>query len=36
MMYAVEMGSVAMMHIPSLIKIDSGIQKLIGADTQTG
>jgi hypothetical protein len=26
----VEMGSVAMMYIPSLIKISSGIQKLIG------
>jgi hypothetical protein len=29
MKYAVEMGSGAMMHIPSLIKIGSGIQKWI-------
>jgi hypothetical protein len=27
---AIEMGSGAMMHIPSSIKIGSGIQKLIG------
>jgi hypothetical protein len=32
---AVEMGSGAMMHIPSFIKIGSGIQKLIGEDSQT-
>jgi hypothetical protein len=30
MKYAVEMGSGAIMYIPSFIKIDSGIQKLIG------
>jgi hypothetical protein len=29
MKYAVEMGSAAMIHIPSFIKIASGIQKLI-------
>jgi hypothetical protein len=29
MKYAVEKGSVAMMHISSFIKVDSGIQKLI-------
>jgi hypothetical protein len=32
--YAVEMGSGAMIYIPSLIKIGSGIKKLMG-DTQT-
>jgi hypothetical protein len=30
MKYAVEVGSVAMVYIPSFIKIGSGIQKLIG------
>jgi hypothetical protein len=37
MKYAVEMGSDAMMYIPSYIKICSGIQKLIAGftDTQT-
>jgi hypothetical protein len=35
MKYAVEMGSGAMLHIPSFVKIGSGIQKLIGLDTQT-
>jgi hypothetical protein len=35
MRYAVEMGSGAMICIPSLIKIGSGIQKLIRGDTQT-
>jgi hypothetical protein len=30
MKYAVKMGSVAMIYIPSFIKIGSGIQKLIG------
>jgi hypothetical protein len=30
MKYAVQMGSVAMIYIPSLIKISSAIQKLIG------
>jgi hypothetical protein len=30
MKYAVEMGSVAMIYKPSLIKTDSHIQKLIG------
>jgi hypothetical protein len=37
MKYAVEMGSDAMIYIPSFMKIGSGIQKLIGVyrDTQT-
>jgi hypothetical protein len=35
MVYAVEMGSVAMIYIPSFIKIGSGIQELTGGDTQT-
>jgi hypothetical protein len=35
MKYAVEMGSGAMIYVPSLIKIGSGIQKLIRGDTQT-
>jgi hypothetical protein len=30
MKYTVEMGSGAMIYIPSFIKIDSGIQKLMG------
>jgi hypothetical protein len=30
MKYAVEMGSGAIMYIPSFIKIGSGVQKLIG------
>jgi hypothetical protein len=30
MKYTVEMGSVAMIYVPSFIKIGSGIQKLIG------
>jgi hypothetical protein len=30
MKYAVEMGSVAMIYIPSLKEIGSGIQKLMG------
>jgi hypothetical protein len=30
MKYAVEIGSVAMIYIPSLIKIGSGTQKMIG------
>jgi hypothetical protein len=34
MKYAVEMGSGAMIYIPSFINIGSGNQKLIG-DTQT-
>jgi hypothetical protein len=35
MKYAVKMGSGAMiMHVPSFIKIVSGIQKLISWDTQ--
>jgi hypothetical protein len=33
--YATEMGSGAMIYIPSFIKIGSGIQKLIERDTQT-
>jgi hypothetical protein len=40
MEYAGEIGSVAMIYMPSFmpswIKIGSGIQKLIGGDTQTG
>jgi hypothetical protein len=35
MKYAVEIGSGAMIYIPSFIKIGSGIQKLIGRDSQT-
>jgi hypothetical protein len=35
MKYANEMGSGVMTYIPSLIKIGSGIQKLIGGDSQT-
>jgi hypothetical protein len=35
MKYAVDMGSGGKIYIPSFIKIGSGIQKLIGADTQT-
>jgi hypothetical protein len=34
MTYVVEIGSVAMIYIPSFIKIGSGIQELVG-DTQT-
>jgi hypothetical protein len=33
--YAVEMGSGAMIYIPSFIKIGSGIRKLIAGDSQT-
>jgi hypothetical protein len=33
--YAVEMGSGVVIYIPSFIKIGSGVQKLIGGDTQT-
>jgi hypothetical protein len=32
---AIEMGSAAMIYIPSFIKIDSGIQKLTAGDKQT-
>jgi hypothetical protein len=35
MKFAVEMGSSAMIYIPSIIKIGSGIQKLIWGDTDT-
>jgi hypothetical protein len=35
MKYAVEMGSGAVTYLPSLIKIGSGIQELIGEDAQT-
>jgi predicted Rossmann fold nucleotide-binding protein DprA/Smf involved in DNA uptake len=35
MIYAVEMGSVAMIYVPSFIKIGSGIQKLIEQGAQT-
>jgi hypothetical protein len=34
MKYAFEMGSGATTYIPSFIKIDSGIKKLIAGDTQ--
>jgi hypothetical protein len=32
---AIEMGSGAVIYVPSFIQIGSGIQKLIGGDTQT-
>jgi hypothetical protein len=35
MKYAVEIGSTAMIYIPSFIKTDSGIQKLIGGYIET-
>jgi hypothetical protein len=35
MRYAVEMGSGDMIYIPRFTKIGSGIQKLIGMDSQT-
>jgi hypothetical protein len=35
MKYDGEIGSGAMIHIPSFIKIGSGTQKLIGEETQT-
>jgi hypothetical protein len=35
MKYAVEISSGAMIYIPSFIKIGSGIQKLLGEDTDT-
>jgi hypothetical protein len=35
MNYVVKMGLGAMVYIPSFIKIDSGIQKLLGGDTHT-
>jgi hypothetical protein len=35
MKYAVEMGLDAMMYVPSFIKFDGGIQKLIWEDSQT-
>jgi hypothetical protein len=35
MKYAVDMGSGAMISIPSFIKLGSGIEKLIGGHTQT-
>jgi hypothetical protein len=35
MKYDVETGSVAMIYIPSFIKIVSGIQRLLGGDIQT-
>jgi hypothetical protein len=34
MKYAVEMGSVAMIYVPSFIKIGSAIQKWMEGDTQ--
>jgi hypothetical protein len=33
--YAVEMGSGAVIYVPSFIKIGSGIQKLMGGYTDT-
>jgi hypothetical protein len=35
MKYAAEMGSDAITYTPSFIKTGSGIQKLIGGNTQT-
>jgi hypothetical protein len=35
MKYAVEMGLGAVIYVPSVIKIGSGIQKLIQGDIQT-
>jgi hypothetical protein len=35
MKYAVEMASDAMIYMPSFIKIDSAVQKLMGAYTNT-
>jgi hypothetical protein len=35
MRYAAEIGSGAMLYIPSFIKIGSGIQKLLSGYTQT-
>jgi hypothetical protein len=35
MKYALEIGSGAMIYIPSIIKIGYAIQKLIGGDIQT-
>jgi hypothetical protein len=32
---AVEMGSGAVIYVPSFIKIGSGVQRLTGGDTQT-
>jgi hypothetical protein len=36
MKYVIEMGSGAIIYILSFIQIGSGIQKLLGGDTQTG
>jgi hypothetical protein len=35
MTYSVEMGAGAMIHVPGLIKIGLGTQKVIRGDTQT-
>jgi hypothetical protein len=35
MKYAVEMGSVVMMYVPSFIKIGSGIQTIMGGGGYT-
>jgi hypothetical protein len=35
MKYTVEMGSGAMIYVPSFIKVGSAIQKLIAGDTHT-
>jgi hypothetical protein len=35
MKYAIEVGSGAVIYIPSFIQIGSGIQKLIGKDSVT-
>jgi hypothetical protein len=35
MKHAIEIGSGAMMYVPSFVKTGSGIQKLFGQDTHT-
>jgi hypothetical protein len=35
MKYAIDMGSGAMIYIPSFMKIGPGVQKLLKRDTQT-
>jgi hypothetical protein len=35
MKYAVEMGSGAMIYVPSFVNTGSGIHKLVGEDTET-
>jgi hypothetical protein len=36
MKYTIEMSSDAMVYIPSFVKIDSGIQELMGGGGNTG